>query len=403
MATINLQEPVYKGAQGPVFFAAGFRPFFLFSAIQAVVMLPVWLLTFFGLLEVGTNWNPVVWHAHSMVFGFASAAIGGFLLTAVPSWTNSHHVSGRPLAVLFGLWLAGRIATGLAGILPPAVVAVADLGYLPLLAVLLAKPLIEAKKWRNIAFLPILGVLWLADLCVHLEALTGSPTGLKGVYLGIFVVLLMIVIVGGRIVPSFTQNWLRMQGRPVEMTPVGWIEKGGAAGSLVLAALAQLMLPSTPLAGVLALVAAVIHFYRLSGWHGLKTMGNPILAVLHVGYGWMVLGFALLGLSAFIDGLPASAAVHALTAGSVGTMVIGVMSRAALGHSGRPLELAPATVVAYILVSVGTILRVAAPVLPGAMIPMTLAGGLAWTAGWLVYVVVYFPVTTQPRADGRPG
>ena len=179
MATINLQEPVYKGAQGPVFFAAGFRPFFLFSAIQAVVMLPVWLLTFFGLLEVGTNWNPVVWHAHSMVFGFASAAIGGFLLTAVPSWTNSHHVSGRPLAVLFGLWLAGRIATGLAGVLPPAVVAVADLGYLPLLAVLLAKPLIEAKKWRNIAFLPILTVMWLADLCVHLEALIGAPVFYK--------------------------------------------------------------------------------------------------------------------------------------------------------------------------------------------------------------------------------
>ncbi|TAN72587.1 MAG: NnrS family protein, partial [Magnetospirillum sp.] len=355
------------------------------------------------ILPVGANWNPVVWHAHSMVFGFAAAAIGGFLLTAVPNWTNSHHVSGRPLALLFGVWLAGRVATGFAGILPPVAVAVADLGYLPLLALLLAKPLIDARKWRNIAFLPILGVLWLADLCVHLEALTGRASGLKGVYLGIFVVLLMIVIVGGRIVPSFTQNWLRMQGRPVELNPVGWIEKGGAAASLALAALAQLMLPSTPMAGVVALAAAAIHGYRLSGWHGMKTFGNPILAVLHVGYGWMVLGFALLGLSAFVDALPASAAVHALTAGSIGTMVIGVMSRAALGHSGRPLELAPATVAAYVLISGGAILRVVAPVLPGAMIPMTLAGGVAWTAGWLVYIAVYFPVTTQPRADGRPG
>ena len=295
MATIQLQDPVYKGDQGPVFFAAGFRPFFLFAAVQAVVMLPLWLATFLGLLPMGANWNPVVWHAHSMVFGFAGAAIGGFLLTAVPSWTNSHHVSGRPLAVLFALWLAGRVATGLAGTLPPMVVAAVDLAYLPLLAVLLAKPLVEAGKWRNIAFLPILGVLWLADLCVHLEALTGHPTGLKGVYLGIFVVLLMIVIVGGRIVPSFTQNWLRMQGRPVEMTPIGWIEKGGAAVSLVLAALAQLVLPSTAMAGGLALVAAAIHGTRLSRWHGLKTLGNPILAVLHVGYGWMVLGFARWG------------------------------------------------------------------------------------------------------------
>lgn len=403
MATIPLQEPVYQGSQGPVFFAAGFRPFFLFAALQAAVMLPLWLLTFLGILPVGGNWNPVVWHAHAMVFGFAGAAIGGFLLTAVPNWTNSHHVSGKPLMLLFGVWLAGRVATALAGSLPPLAVAVLDLGYLPLLALLLAKPLIDARKWRNIAFLPILLVMWLADLCVHLEALTGKAMGLKGIYLGLFVVLLMIVIVGGRIVPSFTQNWLKMQGQPVEMEPVAWIEKGGAAGSLILAAVAQLAAPSSIIAGVLALVAAGVHGYRLSRWHGLKTFANPILAVLHVGYFWMVLGFALLGLAAFLPGLPASAAVHALTAGCVGTMVIGVMSRAALGHSGRPLQLAPATVVAYILISLGALLRVAAPVIPGAMLPLTLAGGLIWTAGWLVYAVVYFPITTQPRADGRPG
>lgn len=403
MATIPLQEPVYKGSQGPVFFAAGFRPFFLFAALQAAVMLPVWLLTFFGILSVGSNWNPVVWHAHSMVFGFAGAAIGGFLLTAVPNWTNSHHVSGKPLMVLFAVWLAGRVATAFAGGLPPLLVAVLDLGYLPILAALLAKPLIEAKKWRNIAFLPILTVMWLADLCVHLEALIGSNTGLKGIYLGLFVVLLMIVIVGGRIVPSFTENWLRMQGQPIRMVPVDWIEKGGAAGSLILAAIAQLAAPSSPAAGLLALLAAGVHGYRLSRWHGLKTFSSPILAVLHVGYFWMVLGFALLGLSAFIPDFPASAAVHALTAGSVGTMVMGVMSRAALGHSGRPLQLAPATVVAYALISLGALLRVVAPVIPGAMTILTLAGGLTWMAGWVVYAVVYFPITTLPRADGRPG
>ncbi|OAN44710.1 hypothetical protein A6A04_07755 [Paramagnetospirillum marisnigri] len=403
MATIPLQEPVYKGSAGPVFFAAGFRPFFLFAAVQAAIMLPLWLLVFFGILPLGANWNPVVWHAHAMVFGFAGAAIGGFLLTAVPNWTNSHHVSGRPLMLLFGVWLAGRLATAFAGVLPPLLVAAIDLAYLPILAVLLAKPLMAAGKWRNIAFLPILGVLWLADLCVHLEAIAGFSSGLKGVYLGLFVVLLMIVIVGGRIIPSFTQNWLRMQGQPVTMPDGDWIEKGGAAASLILAALAQLVLPGSALAGALALVAALVHGWRLSRWHGLKTLSNPILGVLHLGYGWMVAGFALLGLSAFVSGLPASAAVHALTAGSVGTMVIGVMSRAALGHSGRPLQLAPATVGAYILISVGTLLRVLAPVVGGAVAELTWAGGLAWTAGWLVYAVVYFPVTTQPRADGRPG
>lgn len=403
MATIPLMEPVYKGSQGPVFFAAGFRPFFLFAAVQAAVMLPLWLLAFAGILPVGPNWNPVVWHSHAMVFGFAGAAVGGFLLTAVPNWTNSHHVSGKPLMALFGLWLAGRVAIALAGVLPPILVAVLDLGFLPLLAFLLAKPLIQAGKWRNIVFLPILGVLWLAGLCAHIEALTGKAVGLKGVTLGIFVLLLMIAIVGGRIIPSFTQNWLRMQGRPVDVAPVNWIEQGGAGAVVALAGLAQVFLPSSPLAGVLLLLAAAVHAWRLSGWHGLKTLSNPILGILHVGYAWMVLGFALLGLSAFIEPLPPSAALHALTAGSVATMIIAVMSRAALGHAGHPLVVAKATVWAYGLISAGAMLRVVAPVIPDGMMVMTMVGGGLWSLGWILYVVVYYPICTKPRADGRPG
>ncbi|KIL98778.1 NnrS protein involved in response to NO [Paramagnetospirillum magnetotacticum MS-1] len=403
MATIPLMEPVYKGSRGPVFFAAGFRPFFLFAAIQAAVMLPVWLLAFAGILPVPANWNPVVWHSHAMVFGLGGAAVGGFLLTAVPNWTNSHHVSGRPLMALFGLWLAGRAAVALAGILPPLLVAAIDLGYLPLLAYLLAKPLIQAGKWRNIVFLPILGVLWLAGMCAHIEALTGHVAGLKGVTLGIFILLLMIAIVGGRIIPSFTQNWLRMQGRPVDVAPVGWIESGGAGGIVALAGLAQVLLPSSPLAGGTLLLAALVHAWRLSGWHGLKVVSSPILVILHVGYAWMVLGFALLGLSAFIASLPPSAALHALTAGAIATMIMAVMSRAALGHAGHPLVVSKLTVWAYGLISAGALLRVVAPVIPDGMMVLTMMGGGVWTLAWLLYVVVYFPICTRPRADGRPG
>jgi uncharacterized protein involved in response to NO len=403
MATIPLMEPVYKGSQGPVFFAAGFRPFFLFAAIQAGLMLPLWLAVFFGILPAPPSWNPLAWHAHAMVFGFAGAAVGGFLLTAVPSWTNTHPVSGRPLALLFTLWAAGRACVALAAYLPAWLVAVAELGYWPLLAFMVARPLIQAGKWRNIAFLPILALMALADLCTQLEPLTGSALGLKGVYLGLFLLLLMIVIVGGRIIPSFTQNWLRMQGRAVEMPAGGWLEPFGAVGSLVAAALAQLLAPTSPVAGGLALLAAVIHGYRLARWHGLETIKAPILVILHLGYGWLVVGLALLGLSAFIDALLPSAALHALTIGCVGTMIIAVMSRAALGHSGRPLLVAPATVGAYGLLSLAALARVAAPLLPGAFVGLTLAGGVAWTLAWLVYAIVYWPVCTRPRADGRPG
>lgn len=403
MATIPLQEPVYRGKPGPLFFAAGFRPFFLFAGIQAVVALPLWLAVYVGGVDLHLPFAATIWHGHEMVFGFAAAAVGGFLLTAVPNWTNSHHVSGRPLMVLFGLWLAGRVAFTLSGILPPLVVAVVDLAYLPVLAVLLAKPLIAAGKARNIVFLPILALFLLANGLVHAGAFLGLGDPLRGVYLGMALLLVMIAIVGGRIIPSFTQNWLRMQGRPVELRPIGWIEKGGAQGSVLLAGVLTALVPASPAAGAVLLAAATIHLVRLSRWHGLRTLSNPILWVLHLGYLWLVIGLALLGAASFVAALPMSAAVHALTAGCIGTMVLGVMSRAALGHSGRPLDVAKATVAAYGLLSVGTVLRVAAPLVPAAQMGLTHAGGTLWALAWLLFVVVYFPIVTRPRADGRSG
>lgn len=403
MATIPLQEPVYRGKAGPLFFAAGFRPFFLFAGLQAALMLPLWLAVYVGGIDLHLPFAAAVWHGHEMIFGFAGAAVGGFLLTAVPNWTNTHHVSGRPLMVLFALWLAGRVGFTLAGVLPPLLVAVACLSYLPVLAFLLAKPLIAAGKARNIVFLPILGLFLVSDALVQAGALWGWGDPLRGIYLGMSLVLVMIAIVGGRIVPSFTQNWLRMQGRPVELSPIGWIEKGAAQGSVLLAGVLTALVPGSKAAGVVLLLAALIHLVRLSRWHGLKTLSHPILWVLHLGYLWLVIGLALLGLASFFEALPVSAAVHALTAGCIGTMVLGVMSRAALGHSGRPLDVSKATVAAYVLLSLGTALRVVAPLLPDAQMGLTHAGGSLWALAWILFVVVYFPVVTRPRADGRPG
>lgn len=403
MATIQLQEPVYRGDPGPVFFAAGFRPFFLFAAVDAAVMLPLWLAAWVGGLPLGVAYTASVWHGHEMVFGFAGAAVGGFLLTAVPNWTNTHHVSGKPLMGLFAAWLAGRVAFSLGGLLPPLLVAAVDLLYLPLLAALVGGPLLKAGKARNIAFLPILGVFWLSNLLVHLGIALGWGEPMTGVYGGIAVLLVMIAVVGGRIVPSFTQSWLRMQGRPVEVTPIPWVEKWGAAASVVVAAGLAAVAPTSPAAGVALLAAAAIHLARMSRWHGWRTLSNPILWILHLGYLWLVVGLALLGLSSFWDALPPSAAVHALTAGCVATMILGVMSRAALGHSGRPLEVSPLTVAAYVLLSVGAALRVAAPLFVDAQVAFTHAGGSLWALAWLLFIVVYAPIVLRPRADGRPG
>jgi uncharacterized protein involved in response to NO len=278
-----------------------------------------------------------------------------------------------------------------------------ELAYLPILAVLLAGPLIKAGKWRNIVFLPILGLFLLADVVTLAGALLDAGTAMRGVYFGIALLLLMIAIVGGRIIPSFTQNWLRMQGRPVEVRPIAWIEKGGAQASVLLAGVLVALAPDSPAAGVVLLAAAAIHLVRLSRWYGVRTLANPILWVLHLGYLWLVVGLALLGLSCFVDALPASAAVHALTAGCIGTMILGVMSRAALGHSGRPLDVSKVIVAAYGLVSVGAVLRVVAPAVPAAQMGLTHAGGTLWALAWVLFVVVYFPIVTRPRADGRPG
>lgn len=392
MAIVHLQEPVRYDQPGPVFFAAGFRPFFLFAALDAAVMLPLWLAVYGGALSVG-RLPPAVWHGHEMVYGFAAAAAGGFLLTAVPSWTGCRYVSGRPLMGLFALWLAGRVAFSLGALLPAGVVAAADLAYLPVLALLLARPLVAAGKWHNIAFLPMLAALWLSDVVVHL-GLAGIGDPMVGVRLGVALLLVMITVVGGRIIPSFTEHGLAMQGVRVTARRIRWIERWGAVASVVTALGLATVLPGSAAAGAALLAASAVHAVRLSGWRGGRTFGVPLLWVLHLGYLWLVAGLALSGLAAFGLGLTASAALHALTAGCVGTMILAVMSRAALGHSGRPLQAAPATVAAYVLVSAGALLRVLGAVN---------SGGAAWVSGWVLFTIVYLPIVIRPRADGRPG
>lgn len=403
MATISLGEPVYRGKSGPVFFAAGFRPFFLFAAVQAAIMLPLWLAVYVGGVSLNLPFADALWHGHEMVFGFAGAALGGFLLTAVPNWTNTAPVSGRPLMALFALWLAGRVVFTLAGYLSPLLVAAIDLSYAPVLAVLMARPLIQAGKRRNLAFLGMLLLFLAANGCVHAGLILGRHDPMTGVHLGIVLLLTMIAMVGGRIIPSFTQNWLRMQGIAAEIHPVAWIEKGGAVASVLVSGVAAVAFPHSPLSGGLLLAAAVIQLVRLAGWQGWRTLVNPILGVLHVGYLWLAVGLVLSGLSHFIPDLTGNAALHALTAGCIGTMVMAVMTRAALGHSGRPLQVPASIVAAYGLLSVGAMLRVAAPLLPDAQMILTHAGGSLWALAWGLFILVYAPIVIRPRADGRPG
>lgn len=394
---IQIEKPGVSD-HGPAVLRAGFRPFFLLAGLQGAVMVPLWLLFLSG------GGQPAVpawlWHGHEMVFGFAVAAVCGFLLTAVPNWTGAAGVKGWRLGLLAGLWLAARIA--FLGGLPVVVGAACDLLLLPALGGLLARPLILAGKLRNMAFLLLLSILTLCDALVLAEMLGWTAgTGRIGLWGGVFLLCMMIAIVGGRIIPGFTQNGLRQVGVTVQPLARPWLDKAALAW-LALSAIGWLVLPESRVAGAVCLLAAVVHLVRMAGWHGQKTARVPLLWILHAGYLWLPVGLALLGASTFIPSLlPPALALHALTAGCIGSMVIGVMSRAALGHSGRPLQPSGITVAAYGFIQAGALLRVFG-LLAGLPFALDVSGAL-WSLGWLLFVLVYAPICLKPREDGRPG
>ncbi|PWC34099.1 NnrS family protein [Azospirillum sp. TSO35-2] len=389
-----------SGPVVPILFRYGFRCFFLFSGLAAVGLLAAWL----GVLLTGA-WpdGPIgasVWHAHEMLFGMVVAAVAGFLLTAVPSWTGTKALSGMPLVLLSALWLAGRVAVFPWTGVPEPVAAVLDLAFLPALGVALARPLIAAGKWRNSAFLVLLALLTTANLLIHLEWLGVADGVDAGFALGLGVVLMMVTVIGGRILPAFTRNGLGAAGRTVTSWPL--VERATLLSTLALIP-AAMIAPDSAVTGAVALVAAAAHAVRLAGWQGWRAWRSPILWILHVGYLWIPVALVLRALHALVD-IPAAAGTHALTVGAFATLILAVMSRASLGHTGRPLLVSKATVAAYVLLTVAAAARTASPLLPVDWVWPALQGaGYAWVAAFILFLVAYAPVLLSPRADGRPG
>ena len=378
-------------------FALGFRPFFLAAGIWAVLLMALWMLVLTGRLDLGT-WSPLVWHGHEMLFGYTVAVIAGFLLTAAQNWTGIRTPSGAPLAVLFLLWLAGRLAF-LAPGLPPAGVALVDLVFLPMLAGVLARPILKARQLHNYPFPIMLLALTAANALVHLEVLgwTASSASL-GLHLAVYVVVTMIVVMGGRVIPSFTDNKLGTRSR---RWPV--VERLVLPSTLA-ALLAALFAPDLIVTALLTAIAAVMHLIRLAGWYTHKYWSVPLLWVLHLGYAWIALGFALLALSAAgFDGA-AGSALHAFTAGGIGVLTLGMMARVSLGHTGRLLEPAPLMTLAFIEIGLAALLRVAVPLFfPASHAAAMTASGLLWIVGFGLFAVLYAPVLLRPRVDGKPG
>jgi uncharacterized protein involved in response to NO len=389
--------PRYRSHAGPVILSAGFRPFFLGASVWAAAAIPLWLGAYAEGLALPTKLGAPIWHAHEMVFGYAAATVAGFLLTAIPKWTGRMPLQGGPLAALVLLWVIGRLGVLLSGEIGAPAAAVADLSFPAVFLAVVAGEILGGKNWRNLPMLGALSLLLLGNLFVHLGALDLADTGELGNRIGLVTLLMLISLVGGRIVPSFTRNWLT-KARPEVAPPV-------AAGrfdlaALVMTGLALLIWTIAPDAAPTpwaALAAGIAVALRLSRWRGLYTVTEPLLLVLHVGYGWLALGLLLLGLNGLTDVLPATTALHALTVGAVGTMTLAVMTRASLGHAGGPLSAGPVTKAIYGLITVAALLRILSP-LAGNRVALSLwLAGASWSCAFGLFAVFYGLVLVRPR------
>lgn len=383
----------------PVIFALGFRPFFLLAAFFAIFLMAVWVPAFVGGFAFDTYYGQIGWHSHEMIFGYAGGVIAGFLLTAARNWTGRPTPAGGLLAAIAGLWLLGRILPYFPGIVPHGLIATVDLAFLPAVAVGIGMPLVRSGAGRNWIFLPLLAAFWAANCLIHAELLGLAPNlARKGIFLGLNLIVLLIVIMGGRVIPFFTERGLA--GAAMKRWPViEWL----SPLSVILFLLAEFFLPDSLLSASFAVLAACANGVRLAGWYTPRYWRVPLLWVLHLGYAWIVAGFVLKA-GAALGAAPPQFTIHAFTVGAIGVLTLGMMARVSLGHTGRPLKVGLAMAMAFGLINLSGVTRGFLPILYPQWFPqLIVASGVLWIAAFVVFVILYMPILTRARVDGRPG
>lgn len=382
---------------GPLF-SLGFRPFFLGAALWAVISLLLWLGPLAGLWKLAPGYGALAWHAHEMLFGYGSAVVAGFLLTAVPNWTGRLPVAGGRLMLLFLLWCAARAAflmTGPAGPLPAIIL---DSVFLPCVLLVMTREIVAGQNWRNLKPLALVGLLAAANIAFHAEVLiAGAPNVASRA--GVAALVGLIMLIGGRIVPSFTHSWLARMKSP--HLPAAFGRFDGAA--LVISGTALLLWivkPTDATTGVLFLIAAIIQGVRLWRWQGRLTLREPLVLVLHLGYAFVPFGFVLGALSILEPGILAgTAALHAWTVGAVGLMTLAVMTRATRGHTGRELTASTLTMAIYGFLIAAALFRIAAGLFPQSYLVLLDVSGLAWIAAFGLFLIEYGPMLLAPRLE----
>lgn len=387
--------PRYRSYDGPALLAHGFRPFFLGAGLWAWLAMLLWSGALWQGAGLPTAFPPSVWHGHAMIFGFAGAAMAGFLTTAVPNWTGRMPIQGWPLGGLALLWVLGRLACLISGAIGPVAAMLLDLAFFVALTAAMGREIAAGRNWRNLPVLSAIAAVGVANLLVHLGPVAGVETG-YGLRLGAGTFAVLIALIGGRITPSFTRNWLAKRKSPRLPAPAGRADK--AALALTPAAmLAWTLAPAHPATGVLAALAAGANLVRLARWRGMLVAREPLLLVLHAGYAWLVVALAVLAAPTFGLALPLTGALHLLTVGAFGTMILAVMTRATRGHTGRELTADAATTAIFVAVGAAALLRLAAPLWPSLYLDLLAASALVWIAAFVGFSLRYGPMLVTPR------
>ncbi|WP_438754283.1 NnrS family protein [Pararhizobium sp. O133] len=379
---------------GPILFSYGFRPFFLGAAIWTCCAMTLWILALTGRIDLAGDYGAHAWHAHEMLFGFASAVLAGFLLTAVPNWTGRLPVSGKPLFFLFLLWVVGRVGMLVPDLAGSAVAAAIDAVFLPTLLVICVREVVAGKKWADLKVIAGIAVLSLANICFHIETIVNgapdiSPRLAISAYIG------MVIVVGGRILPSFTRNWLAKQGAIGFPVPYGRYDT-----VTILASVAVLLFwsfqPEGPVVALAAIAVALLQAIRLYRWRGWRTFAEPLIVILHIAYLFVPLGFLAIAAAA-VGKMDGSAAMHVLTIGTVTSMMLAVMIRATRGHTGRILTSSVPTNLSYAAIMVCAVARPLTSAFPNHTDSLHAIAGLSWLAAFLLFLWEYAPMLIRKR------
>ena len=383
-------------AAAPPILRGGFRPFFLFGGAWAAIALVLWLCALLAGLHLPSGFQALAWHRHEMLFGFVGAIISGFLLTAIPNWTGRLPIAGAPLAALFGLWLAARVAVFFSATLGLVPAAVLDAGFYGVMAAVCGREVFAAKN-RNKPVVAMVLLLGLADAADYAAAAGFVSDAEAGIRAGIGLIVLIISVIGGRVVPSFTRNWLAKQGYKSGLPGQPGRFDQAAITVTAVALLGWVVIPTAAAVGWALILAGLLQFARLTRWSGWRTWAEPFVAILHVGYLWLPVGLVMLGCSVVGGAVPRTAAIHALTAGLMGTMILAMMPRATLGHTGHELKANAATNFIYVCVTLGAVLRVATSFgMFGYARGLELAGGF-WALSFAIFVAAYGPIIFRSR------